>query len=156
MDIVTEAGRSSVERIELQLVADDATLAVVWPDVERWLLRAPKYWQDHFAIEDIRKFVKDGKAQLWVEFDEGGPHIAAITEVIEYPKKRALKVLWVGGSDVKRAFQSLGYIEIWARRSKCETVEILGRPAWLRLLKPFDYREKAVYLEMDISSLWEM
>lgn len=155
MDIAVVHGTSSVEELALQQVTP-AELPALWPVAEEILMRAPEHWSDHFTLTDIQRLLCQDKLQLWLAADEGGYCLAALTELAVYPAKKTARIVWVGGEQLPKLLQCLGFVELWAKREGCETMEILGRRGWQRLLRQYQYEYRAVYLEKDLSQTWEM
>lgn len=78
------------------------------------------------TYDDIREGVEQGRFQFWP-----GVHSAAVTEIIEYPRSRALNIVLAGGN--------LGEMEVgisalldWGRAQGCTSATFSGRKGWER------------------------
>lgn len=92
-----------------------------------------------FAITE--RDVLTGRCSLWVIVDSDKILAAAVTE----KNDNIFTIVALGGVDMDRWFHFLPEIENHARNSGCNTVRILGRPGWRRVLH--DYKCRAVVLE---------
>jgi hypothetical protein len=82
-------------------------------------------------LEDVMKGVLDGRLQLWV-----GKKSAAVTEVLSFPRLRALNVFLAAG-EMSELSACLAGMEAWARGCGCERIMFSGR------LDPADRRRSA-------------
>lgn len=96
-------------------------------------------WQDHIKralayqathdIEDVERMVADGDAQLWE-----GEKSAAVTEIIVFPRLKALH-LWLCGGDLREITEvMLPQAEAFARMEGCTRLTTAGRIGWDRVM----------------------
>ena len=83
--------------------------------------------------DDIRAEIEADKIEM-VLF----PHFAALLSIVEYPQKKALRVVGIGG-DVNKSltdFHSymMGLPEL-AKQLGCDRLEATGRAGWVRAIK---------------------
>ena len=97
-----------------------------WERCRRWVEAALEYADGCFTIEDIRNRVASGQYQFWP-----GANSAVITEVIQYPRKRALHIFLAGGQMDELA-SMYPDVEAYARFRECTSVTLSGRRGWLR------------------------
>lgn len=113
-------------------------------------------WQDHIeravtlqethTMEDVETMLADGMAQLW-QCAEG----AAITEIVQYPRRKWLTI-WLTGGDMDALFSAcLPDIEAFARIERCDKVVLGGRKGWKRALSTHGYSEMATVCAKDLS-----
>ena len=83
--------------------------------------------------DDIKRDIDADKIEL-VLF----PHFAVLLSVVEYPQKRALRVVGMGGDlgECMRDFQAymMGLPEL-AKQLGCNRLEATGRLGWVRAIK---------------------
>lgn len=110
----------------------------VWEMVQGYLGKAVEYVNGEMALEDFRQDLISGRKQLWVIAENYKPKGACITEIADYPRKRIIRVLLLGGEDIKSWIgELLETGEAWARRIGAKSIEIDGRKGWVRFLKDF-------------------
>lgn len=78
------------------------------------------------TFEDIRAAVEAGSLQYWP-----GVRSAIITEIIEYPRSRALNFFLAGG-DLAELEAMYPTIEQWGREQGCSIAVMSGRKGWER------------------------
>lgn len=84
------------------------------------------------ALEDLYAAVLTGAMQLWLA---PAGEAALFTEIIDYPRLRALHVVISAGK--LNALKDLTPVMLrWARDTQhCTRAQYTGRPGWLRILK---------------------
>lgn len=79
------------------------------------------------TFADIERGLAADEFQLWC-----GPHSAIITEIHEYPQKRAINFFLAGGkADEMEKMEPL--ILEWARSKGCTLATFTGRRGWERI-----------------------
>lgn len=115
---------------------------MIWQD---YIAKALE-WQDTHCIEDVEKMVEEGYAQLWL-----GEQSAAVTEVITYPRAKALH-LWLCGGDLDEIVdEMLPRAEAWARAEGCTKLTTGGRKGWDRVMKRAGFTPVASICAKDLS-----
>jgi len=107
-----------------------------WPVVAPMLQMAVDMSNGTYWLEDIKRFIDEGVMFLVVaEFDE--QIVAAmVVEHVQYPRKKSLKLVFAGGSEMDKWASELNeFMEIGARNVGAELIEVHGRPGWARFLK---------------------
>lgn len=107
----------------------------VWDEVEPFIVKSLKYTDGKYLPEDIKKCLKDREMQLWVD---GDPiHLAAITQIINYPQQTRLSIMFAGGKGIVHQWERyILPLAEWGRGKGCEKIEIYGRAGWEKVL-PF-------------------
>jgi glycine/D-amino acid oxidase-like deaminating enzyme len=98
------------------------------PDVERWWARAQPFIEDALehaegthTIGDVLERIASGHLQMWI-----GEKCAAVSEVLTFPRHRALNVFLAGGDH--REMQALRPgVEAYARALGCRRVFYSGK-----------------------------
>lgn len=108
----------------------------VWPDVLEYLEGAAEYTYGRYEVEDIYDAVKQYNHNLWIAFY--GPKIkgAVVTNVLHYPRKSCLSMVFCGGVELSKwKAPMLKLLQHWAYDQHCENVELTGRPGWAKIFK---------------------
>lgn len=93
---------------------------------------------------DVVSGVHSSRMQLWA--NERG---AAITEILEYPRKRVLNVFLAGG-DMDQILEMLESAKAWGAQQGCEAICMSGRKGWLRVLNKHGWQEQFATMSSQI------
>lgn len=108
----------------------------VWSAVEGYVDDALHHARGCYAAEDIYQQLLSGTHHLWIAFEGTDIKGAVITQVVQYPRKRALNCYMAGGNDFaswKTPMMEL--LSKFAIDNSCECFEATGRPGWIRMFK---------------------
>ena len=96
--------------------------------------------------------LQQGRYQIWVSFSDDGKIVGCVvTEVINYPSKRCLSMLFTAGNNISTWMVSMNeMLGRWAREQECELIEGHGRIGWSRLVKKLGCRPLACTFERDV------
>jgi hypothetical protein len=99
------------------------------------------------TFEDIQAGVEAGSLQYWP-----GPRSVVITEIIQYPRSRALNFFLAGG-ELPELEAMYPLIEEWGRAQGCTVAVMSGRKGWERsfLTRKEGWEPKLVVFEKDLS-----
>jgi len=100
-----------------------------------------------YTAQDVLNSLINGKMQLWISWSRKKKKVEAaiVTEIVDYPQKRACRYFLAGGDNMKSWFKKMkNEIEQWAKLNKCHRIELVGRKGWSRWLK--DYTPKHIVL----------
>lgn len=148
MPITIPLGTSS----ELLAHCASSEARLLWPSAEPILREHAATFARFFEVEDLLALVEGGRMQLWVVFDEGKkPYFVCLTEVLTFPKTRAVVVAYACGKDPVNAVKHLVSIEDWAASQGVDVAIVPGRFGWRRLLAGQGYADEAGQLVKDIS-----
>lgn len=124
---------------------------IVWDAVCPLLNAAADVTPDKTDIDSIRDGIAVGLYLLWVVADDGKVIAAMTTRIIDYPKRRALAVDWMGGSRMKEWLPMVNEsLAKHAKLNECMHIEGYGRPAWLRWLSKHGWRQESVTFRVDL------
>ena len=120
---------------------------VVKADIANALARSNGY-----ALADhILKWINEKKMQLWILWDpeaENNKYYGVVvTEIIQRPLQKCLNVKIMTGRHREKWQHLIKHIEDFAWQQDCDLLELVARPGWKKILKPFGYRESHVLLE---------
>jgi hypothetical protein len=96
---------------------------------------------DTHTFEDVRDMIIDGRLQIW-----HGPNGCAVTEIITYPRKKALHVFLAGG-EMAQILDMMDSAMVWGRGQGCDVMTISGRLGWQRVLDKHGFRPVLVTME---------
>ena len=70
-----------------------------------------------------------------------------VTEIIQRPLQQCLNIKIMTGNHREKWQHLIKQIEDFAWQNNCDLLELVARPGWKRVLKPFGYKESHVLLE---------
>ena len=111
----------------------------VWEKVSPMLNKALRYSFGKYTTESIREFLKGEQMQLWVGIDYYEIRAFTITQIVNYPGKKILIIMFAGGSDLSGWLSYIEILKRFAKKKGCDGIEIYGRNGWVKKLKPFGY-----------------
>lgn len=117
---------------------------IVSPDIERAL----RFADGKYQIEDVKDALSRRDMQLWVAAEGGEALSVAVTEIVNYPRKRVCVVMFCGGREFKRWLHHIEEIERWAKGAGCDMVEICGRRGWRRVLPRYNSKLEVLAREI--------
>ena len=97
-----------------------------------------------FLPEDVRENLEAGNMQLWVAYD-GAVKAVIVTEILIFPRLKALSVFLVTGEDRKSWIANVEKLEEFGRLHGCVIIEAWARPGWQRVLT--DWARTHILLE---------
>lgn len=99
------------------------------------------------SLDDVIAAVEDGRALCWAISDEVALRGVVVTEIVEGSKARQCFIRHCAGEGIRDWLHFLNVIEAWAASDGCDTIELIGREGWERLL---GWERKAVLLRKDL------
>ena len=104
------------------------------------LERALAHSQGTHLWEDIVEAVEEKDMFFWP-----GKRSAAITEVLDFPRKRCMHIFLAAG-DMEELKQMEPCFVEFAKHFECDFVSLSGRAGWQRSLKDMGYKDAHVSL----------
>jgi hypothetical protein len=105
-----------------------------WDDVKESLESALKLDAGRMTLTDIKDAVEDQQMQLWGLHD-GILRAVMVTELINYPQMRVVRIVAVGGRDMDMWLDTLiKTIEQWGAENGAHAMEFVGRMGWQKAL----------------------
>ena len=137
--------------MRVSLVPQEA-IGSVWKDVDEILKRAVDTVKDKSEVIDILTGVYEGMYVLWVVMNEDDKIIAAFTtRLIQYPRRRALALDWVGGTQMKEwEDQLIDTMKRYGNELGCSHLEGYGRKGWGRALKKYGFYPEYIAYRMEL------
>lgn len=94
--------------------------------------------------DDIVQGIREFRFQLWT-----GERAAAITEIIDYPRKRVLNVFLAGG-DKDELLEMLESARAFGRANGCASLTMAGRQGWQRVLNKHGWKPAFLVMSDDL------
>jgi hypothetical protein len=99
------------------------------------------------SLDDVIADIESGQAIAWLISDGASVRGVVVTQILEGSKAKQLFIRHVAGEGVADWLHFLETIETWARSIGCQTIELIGREGWERLL---GWNRQAVLLRKDL------
>lgn len=110
-------------------------VASAWAEAQPHLAESIAMTGGRFEPDDVRELCAKGGMQLWLIGHGENMVAAAVTEVVDYPRKRYGRVVFVGGEGAKDWHTDLeAALQSWSRAWGCHGLEAFGRKGWGRLI----------------------
>tara|TARA_B100001063_G_C16558664_1_gene449796 strand:+ start:212 stop:625 length:414 start_codon:yes stop_codon:yes gene_type:complete len=137
--------------LRVSLVPKEA-VGSVWKDVDEILKRAVDTVKDKSEVIDILTGVYEDMYALWVVMNDDDKVIAAFTtRLIQYPRRRALALDWVGGTQMKEwEDQLIDTMKRYGNELGCSHLEGYGRKGWGRALKKYGFYPEYIAYRMEL------
>lgn len=99
--------------------------------------------------DHILQWCLEDKMQLWVLWDkiEKKYYGVLVTEIIQRPLTRILNIKIMTGVHREKWEHLIKQIEEFAWHNDCDSLELIARPGWKRVLKTYGYKDTHVLLE---------
>ena len=108
-------------------------LAERWREIAPLIARSTRRAGGAYEPVDVLRAAFAGQFGIWICEVDGEIRAAIVTEIKQYPRRRALEMIFAGGSNmhlwIEPAKQA---IDQHARDTGCQCITSLGRPGWLR------------------------
>lgn len=95
------------------------------------------------TFDDVARGIYSGRMQLW-----SGERGCAVTEIINYPRKRVLHCFLAGG-EMDQILDMIDSAIAWGKTQGCESLTLSGRLGWERVLKPHGFKPVLITMERE-------
>ena len=125
----------------------------VWPIVDKDIRNALAYSSQLNDSNFVYETAKQGKFQVWVLWDKSKEQSnekyfgVVITEIIKRKLGKVCHIYIMTGKNRQQWQHLIKVIEDFAEQQECNNMELIARPGWKRVLKPFGFKESHVVLE---------
>ena len=116
-----------------------------WARCRPWIVAALAHSPGLETIEDVERLIGERVYQFWP-----GERSAAITEIVEFQRTRALMVRHAGGN-MDELVSMCPSIEEFARAMGCMKIMGEGRSGWKRIFEGLGYRLAFITMEKDLT-----
>jgi len=127
----------------------------IWENVSRHVKKATDYTYGRYREIDVLHECLMGKFNLWVVYreEEEVDYIgASVTEVLQYPRKKALSVVFLSGDDFSEWMPEIDkkFVD-FAKVLECDFVEACGRAGWERKVKKLGWIKRFSIIERPLT-----
>lgn len=127
-------------------------ITAVLPQLLPYLVESERKTHDRNDVDDIVKNLYSGQDLLWAVYEEGTEKVVGfvITEVRQYPQNKMLLLKFTAGDiGVLSGVEELVFttLERFARDTKCDGMEAIGRFGWKPQMKKYGYTAYMVLYE---------
>lgn len=136
--------------IDLVFIPNDK-IDNAWHHVEASIADALARSNGYALASDFKKWIKENRMQLWMLWDMEAKtdkyYGVVVTEIIQRPLQRCLNIKIMTGKHREKWEHLIKKIEDFAWYNKCDSMELIARPGWEKILKRFGYKKSHVLLE---------
>ena len=121
-----------------------------WHHVESNIADALARSNGYALASNFKEWIKEKKMQLWILWDKESEHKyygVVVTEIIQRPLQRVLNIKIMTGTHREKWKHLVKEIEDFAWFNNCDSMELVARPGWEKVLKRFGYKKSHVLLE---------
>lgn len=139
MDERMELGLSSEKSIQPIAIEKFGREKVVhyWPQIENALDATKELWYSAHSKDEILERLISTHMQAWSVAHGDVLTIAFLTQIVNTRTSRLFQVFWMYGEGMVEALPLLDLaLDDFAAQFDCDTIEIVGRKGFDRLLKP--------------------
>jgi len=112
---------------------------MVWGDVVPLIEKALLHAEGELMPEDIKKHLDSADLRLWVALKDKDVIASMVTEIIQYPRKKIVRVITLAGKDMSLWYDFLPMLEGYAIRNGCSSLEAWTRKGMTRKLKDWKH-----------------
>lgn len=110
----------------------------LWPTVAELVQPALDKSQGELVLADFPAGFLSGQFQLFLGYTDGKITGCMITEFVEYPQVKAVRVVIAAGAGFKNFMkQFMGYLKNWAKQNQASFIEAWTPPAMTRYHRRF-------------------
>jgi len=120
-----------------------------WWEVYPLLSEAVKSNNGRYTITDLRRNLLSQDMQLWIIRAGEALEAVAVTEIVNYPSRKVVRVNIGTGSNFREWIPLLSEIEEWGKENGCDGLESIARKGWAKVWGKQGYNQTHVFLEKD-------
>ena len=125
---------------------------IVWRQCKTMIADAMASSNNYANASHFKQWISENKMQLWFLWDKEADidqrlYGIVVTEIIQRPLQRCLNIKIMTGKHREKWQHLIKHIENYAWQNNCDLLELVARPGWKRVLKPFGFKESHVLLE---------
>lgn len=107
----------------------------IWDDVGPMLHRIQEHSEGELETDDFLDQLMMGGMQLWIATEDKEIVMSAVTQIIQYPQKKILRVIALAGENFKEVHDNcINMVEAFAIKNQCSALELWGRKGWKKML----------------------
>jgi hypothetical protein len=109
------------------------TLKSNWQEISKFFSLIK---QDKFTMDDVLMLALARRVQVWVVKKKGVDIAALLTEIVDYPQKRVVRIIFGAGKEADNWMHLIRDVVIpWGKSQGCRAIQIDGRPGWKRVIR---------------------
>jgi len=112
---------------------------MVWGDVVPLIEKALLHAEGELMPDDIKKHLDSADLRLWVALKDKDVIASMVTEIIQYPRKKIVRIITLAGKDMSLWYDFLPMLEGYAIRNGCSSLEAWTRKGMTRKLKDWKH-----------------
>jgi hypothetical protein len=112
---------------------------MVWDDVSPLIEKALLHAEGELIPDDIKKHLDTSELRLWVALENKDVIASMVTEIVQYPRKKIVRVITLAGKDMSMWYDFLPMLEGYAIRNGCSSLEAWTRKGMTRKLKDWKH-----------------
>jgi hypothetical protein len=121
-----------------------------WPDVQEAIAEAFHGNFDKLSMQDVEDAIEAQKMQLWGIHD-GILRAVMVTEMVDYPQSRAVRVLTLTGKECEQWLDVLiKTLEEWGGENGAHQIEFTGRMGWKKVLSDYGFANPQITMSKTI------
>ena len=121
----------------------------IWDDVGPMLARIQEHSEGELETDDFLEQLMMGGMQLWISTEDKEIVMSAVTQIIQYPQKKILRVIAIAGENFKEVHDNcINMVEAFAIKHQCSALELWGRKGWKKMLP--DWNSKYIVFTKDL------
>lgn len=127
----------------------------LWPVVSLRIEVALRHAQGELNVADVLELAKKGEAQVWTINGKDSKQLygVAVTQVVNYPQMRAVRIVTLGGHSLDKWARNLNdAIEDFAREHGARRLEAFGRKGLVKMLEELAFRPAYVALVKEVET----
>lgn len=99
------------------------------------LAKAIQHSEGELEPDDYLENLMYGSMQLWIVTDKSDIVVSMVTQFIEYPQKKILRIIALSGEKFKEVHNHFNdMVEAFAIKHGCSALELWGRKGWKKML----------------------
>ncbi len=123
----------------------------IWQEVSPLLNQAIEYSDGKFSLSDVYHLLRERDMQLWVAYNNSGLKACCVTQIIPYPQKKVMFLVFSAGIDSENWLHFTETLNEFAKEQGCTSSEILGRRGWKKKMKQFGFEEIHTVFRCDLT-----
>ena len=111
----------------------------IWDKVGPMLQKVVNHTEGELLPEDFLDNIVNGYMHLWLSVEDTEIIMAMVTQIIEYPRRKTLRIIAIAGKNFKETHSQFNdMIESFAIQTGCSGLELWGRKGWKKMLPDWE------------------
>ena len=123
----------------------------VWLALLPYIEKALSYANGEQTIEDVYNDILFGNTQLWAVHLGTETQAVGVTRLVQFPKKKVCRVVLFSSDALDSMMHLWPRFEDWARAEGCQSIDWMGRPGFVKIMKANGYESKYTVMSKDIT-----